>query len=79
MNERWIRQSFYDNRLFGVFIDPNLGAFVGFLVILGMIYLVKQETAGKNRKWINVLCYVNVVVQIFYISCPDPAVWKYVW
>lgn len=67
MNERWIRQSFYDNRLFGVFIDPNLGAFVGFLVILGMIYLVKQETAGKNRKWINVLCYVNVAVQIFYI------------
>ena len=43
LNERMIRQSLYDNRLFGVFIDPNLGAFVAFLVIWGMIYLIRRS------------------------------------
>lgn len=63
LNERHIRQSFYDNRLFGLFIDPNLGAFVGFLVILGMIYLMYTY---KN-KLTYILCSINCVLQLLYI------------
>ena len=64
MNDRLIRQSLYDNRLFGVFIDPNLGAFVAFLVMWGMIYLMRHY---KNNKLVKVLGITNIIVQLLYI------------
>ncbi len=63
LNERMIRQSLYDNRLFGVFIDPNLGAFVAFLVIWGMIYLIRKYTSKIARA----IAVLNIVIQLFYI------------
>lgn len=63
MNGRMLRQSLYDNRLFGVFIDPNLGAFVSLIVIWGMVYLFLKNKAV----WIRTLCIANSVVQFFYI------------
>lgn len=73
LNERMIRQSLYDNRLFGVFIDPNLGAFVAFLVIWGMIYLLRRQTdsSGTDHSVLNKLlrgiAILNIVIQLFYI------------
>ena len=64
MNGRLIRQSLYDNRLFGVFIDPNLGAFVAFLVIWGMIYLILRS---KKNKLVITLCTTNCIIQFLYI------------
>jgi len=64
MNNRMIRQSLYDNRLFGVFIDPNLGAFVAFLVMWGMFYLIRQH---KKNKLVLILCTTNSIIQLLYI------------
>lgn len=63
MNGRMIRQSLYDNRLFGVFIDPNLGAFVGLLVIWGMIFLIRTY----KKSMVSFLCSFNIVIQVIYI------------
>lgn len=63
LNGRHIRQSFYDNRLFGVFIDPNLGAFVGFLVIWGMIYLIRKYA----NKLLRTAAVINCIIQLLYI------------
>lgn len=63
LNERSIRQSFYDNRLFGLFIDPNLGAFVAFLVIWGMIYLIHKYT----NRLVRSMAVLNIVIQLLYI------------
>lgn len=63
MNGRLIRQSLYDNRLFGVFIDPNLGAFVGFIFMWGMVYLMFRFR--KKRVWIPGI--INCVLQLLYI------------
>lgn len=63
LNGRQIRQSLYDNRLFGVFIDPNLGAFVAFLVIWGMIYLIRKY----SNKILRTIAILNCIVQLFYI------------
>lgn len=73
MNGRLIRQSFYDNRLFGVFIDPNLGAFVAFLVMWGMFYLLYSRhknqdcRSGIRYRAVSVLCILNCVIQLLYI------------
>ncbi len=64
MNDRMIRQSFCENRLFGVYIDPNLGAFVAYLVILGMCYLIQSY---PKDKLVRGLCIFNIVLQIIYI------------
>ncbi len=63
MNGRMLRQSLYDNRLFGVFIDPNLGSFVGFLVLWGMVYLMYHS----RKKIVRVLGIINCVLQFIYI------------
>lgn len=63
MNGRMIRQSLYDNRLFGIFIDPNLGSFVGFLVMWGMFYLMIRF----KKKWLYVLGTFNCILQFLYI------------
>lgn len=63
MNGRLIRQSLYDNRLFGVFIDPNLGAFVAFLVIWGMVYLMRRFSSRILRA----IAAANCLVQLIYI------------
>lgn len=63
MNKRFLRQSLYDNRLFGVFIDPNLGAFVALIVILGMIYLFHKY----KKEWVRTLCIMNSIIQLSYI------------
>lgn len=63
LNGRHIRQSLYDNRLFGVFIDPNLGAFVAFLVIWGMIYLIRRY----SHKLLRIMAVLNCILQLFYI------------
>ncbi len=69
MNGRFIRQSFCENRLFGVFIDPNLGAFVGFLVMWGMFYLIRDAKKRESRhyKLVQVLGIINCILQTFYI------------
>ncbi len=63
MNSRWIRQSLVENRLFGVFIDPNLGAFVSFVVIWGMIYLM----ICYPKKPVRIAGVINCVIQTLYI------------
>lgn len=63
MNGRMLRQSLYDNRLFGIFIDPNLGAFVGFIVIWGMIYFIRKYKSALIRT----LCTTNIIIQLAYI------------
>ena len=69
MNERYIRQSFVENRLFGVFIDPNLGAFVGFLVMWGMVFLMWEAKKRQSRYvgLVKVLAIINIVLQTIYI------------
>ena len=63
MNKRFLRQSLYDNWLFGVFIDPNLGAFVAFIIVLGMIYLFRKYKVS----WLRALCVINSIIQLSYI------------
>lgn len=63
MNGRFIRQSLCENRLFGVFIDPNLGAFVSFLVIWGMVWLIRKY---QNRI-LRTIAVLNCIAQLLYI------------
>ena len=41
---RRLRQGFYDNRLFGLFNDPNYAAITSLCVIVAMLYLLKKVT-----------------------------------
>lgn len=60
---RQLRQGFYDNRLFGLFNDPNYAAITSLCMIVAMLYLLKKVT---NKK-IRIFFKINIVVQYIYI------------
>lgn len=63
MNDNFHRQSLIENRLFGIFIDPNLAAFVCLICIFGMMYFLKKY---KN-KWLRALFILQILIQTMYI------------
>lgn len=60
---RRLRQGFYDNRLFGLFNDPNYAAITSLCMIVAMLYLLKKVTNKKMRIFFK----VNIVVQYIYV------------
>ena len=60
---RWIRQGFTENRLFGIFNDPNYAAITSLCVIIVSFYLWKIRTNKIER----VLLAVNFLLQVIYI------------
>lgn len=57
-----IRQGFYENRLFGVFNDPNYAAIFSLCVIVAIIYLLKKISNKKMRIFFK----FNLIVQYMY-------------
>lgn len=60
---RWIRQGFIENRLFGIFNDPNYAAMTSFCVVIALIYIWGKRTNKIER----MLICVNLLVQVLYI------------
>lgn len=63
VEDRHLRQGFYDNRLFGVFNDPNYAAVFSLCVIVAMLYLLKKISDKKVRIFFK----ANIVIQYLYI------------
>lgn len=59
-----VRQGFIENRLFGIFNDPNYAAVMSLGVILACIYLSRKF---QNR-FFKTFLFFNIVVQAIYIS-----------
>lgn len=60
---RYVRQGFYENRLFGIFNDPNYAAVTSLCVMISCVYLLKRV---KN-KFYDVFLIINLIVQFLYI------------
>ncbi len=58
-----LRQGFYDNRLFGVFNDPNYAAIMCLGMALACLYLFNKH---KN-KLLRTFLLINCVLQIWYM------------
>lgn len=59
-----IRFGFVENRLFGVFVDPNYAATISVVVVLISLSFIKKNSSLTQR----ILLMVNIVFQIFYIA-----------
>ncbi len=53
-----------ENRLFGMFSDPNYASVVSILTMIFSVAILNYE---NQRKWMRVVCIVNIVIQFFYI------------
>ena len=54
-----------NNRLFGIYIDPNFGALFATLSIYFSLYYFLKE---KRKIWQTFFNVVNIIVQILYIG-----------
>ena len=57
------RQGFVDNRLFGVFLDPNFAAITSLCVIFIWVYFLEIRKAA----WERVLCVLMIAIHASYI------------
>lgn len=60
------RQGFIENRLFGIFEDPNYAAMTSIIVIMFSIWNILKFC--KNKKVLKVFYIVNIVLQFLYIA-----------
>lgn len=58
-----IKQGLVENRLFGIFSDPNYAAIVSLLLIIGMIFL----TCRTKKRWEKVLYMIYSIIMFVYI------------
>ncbi|MCF2680724.1 O-antigen ligase family protein [Faecalicatena contorta] len=63
MTNNWKRQGFRDNRLFGIFNDPNYAAVTSVYVIFMLFFLWRKE----DKKCLKVLYAVTCILQGIYI------------
>lgn len=60
--EKNVRQGFVENRLFGVFNDPNYAAMMSLLLIIGIFFIKNTEKRWKRN------CYIAYgILQFIYI------------
>lgn len=59
----WRRQGFRENRLFGIFNDPNYAAVTSVWVIFMLLYIAFQS----RKKWIQIICVLAGVCHGTYI------------
>lgn len=59
-----LRIGFVENRLFGVFVEPNLAATVSFVVVLLSLSTIKKNETTISR----IFPIVNIIFQIIFIS-----------
>ena len=57
------RQGFVDNRLFGVYSDPNFAAVTSIVVIIFAVFLCKRAKSKKTK----IFHILNIIVQVMYI------------
>ena len=57
------RQGFVENRLFGIFNDPNYAAITALMIIIASLYFIKKE----KKLPIKIYWIVNVIIQYVYI------------
>lgn len=57
------RQGFYDNRLFGIFIDPNFAAVISMCIIFFDLY----EYGVVKHTFIKVCYIISIVTQYIYV------------
>lgn len=62
-NTRLIRQGFIENRLFGIFNDPNHAAITSLCIIIAMLFMFEET---KKRKY-KILIIFNIILQSQYI------------
>ena len=62
-SERYVRQGFVENRLFGVFNDPNYAAIMSLGVFFACVYLFSKY---KN-KFFRAFMIINFILQPWYI------------
>ena len=53
-----------ENRLFGMFSDPNYASVVSILTIIFSIAILNYK---EQKKWMRIVCVSNIVVQYIYI------------
>lgn len=58
-----IKQGLVENRLFGVFNDPNYAAFMSLILIIGMYFLYQQT----KKQWKKNVCIIYGLIQFLYI------------
>lgn len=58
-----IRQGFYDNRLWGLFKDPNYAAILSIVSIVLSVFYFKKTT----HKTVKGIFFINVLVQFVYL------------
>lgn len=63
VHNNWVRLGWVENRLFGVFKDPNYSAVTSILVIL---FIVKNFLKNKNL-YVRIFYCINVLFQFIYI------------
>lgn len=59
-----IRFGFVENRLFGVFVDPNYAATISVIVVLISLSFIRKTASLIQR----IFLIVNIILQIFYIA-----------
>lgn len=60
------RQGFIENRLFGIFEDPNYAAMTSIIVIMFSVWNIIKFC--KNKKALKVFYILNIVLQFCYIA-----------
>ena len=58
-----IKQGFVENRLFGIFSDPNYAAIVSLLLIIGMVFLACRT----KKKWEKVIYTIYSLIMFGYM------------
>ena len=61
--DEWKRQGFRNNRLFGIFNDPNYAAVTSVYVIFMLLYIMQKTT----KVWLRCLCVLACVAHGIYI------------
>lgn len=59
----WRRQGFRDNRLFGIFNDPNYAAVTCVYVVFMLLYIMQKT----KKKWLKCVCVLACVTHGIYI------------
>ncbi len=65
----WVLGGFVDNRLWGVYTDPNYGAILSIVsIVISLFYLTAE---GSKDKRIKVVLIVNIVLEYLYLCYAD--------
>ena len=64
----WIGIGVAENRLFGVFVNPNSASIVAVMAILFSIFQIAYNSVGALNVKLNI---VNIIIQLIYISLAE--------